>query len=45
MKLCSELGVPFEDTWSCYEGGRVIHCGAFSACQSRAEGFQKANIV
>ncbi len=30
------LGVPFEHTWTCYEGGDV-HCGACGACTERRE--------
>lgn len=37
-KLGSSLNVPFEDTWTCYEGGDV-HCGMCGACQERREAF------
>lgn len=30
------FGVPFEDTWSCYEGGE-IHCGKCGTCVERIE--------
>lgn len=43
IKLGDELGVPYQDTWSCYEGG-LIHCGKCGACHSRIEGFQMAKI-
>ena len=44
VKLGHELGVPFADTWSCYEGGD-IHCGQCGACQSRRQGFVEAGVV
>jgi len=37
------LGVPFELTWSCYNGGK-IPCGRCDACQLRAKGFSLAGI-
>ena len=39
----SELGVPFEDTWSCYKGGEV-HCGKCGTCVERKEAFQVAGV-
>lgn len=39
----SELGVPFEETWSCYEGGN-IHCGRCGTCVERAEAFSLADV-
>ncbi len=38
-----ELKVPYQDTWSCYEGGD-IPCSKCGACNERAEAFQKAEI-
>lgn len=35
------LGVPFQMTWTCYEG-LERPCGKCGACQERAEAFQKA---
>ncbi len=32
------LGVPYADTWSCYEGG-AVHCGACGTCVERREAF------
>jgi len=37
------LGVPFADTWSCYEGGDV-HCGKCGTCVERREAFDLAGI-
>lgn len=31
-----ELGVPFADTYSCYEGG-AVHCGDCATCRERKE--------
>lgn len=38
-----QLGVPFEDTWSCYKG-KEFHCGTCGTCVERKEalnGFDK----
>lgn len=43
VKLGARLGVPFEETWSCYEGG-VIHCGRCGTCVERRESFTLAGI-
>ena len=37
------LGVPLEDTWSCYKGGE-IHCGRCGTCVERAEAFALAGV-
>ncbi len=42
--LGARLGVPFEDTWSCYKG-REIHCGACGTCYERREAFEQAGIA
>ncbi|MCC2275455.1 7-cyano-7-deazaguanine synthase QueC [Streptomyces sp. ET3-23] len=39
----ARLGVPFELTWSCYEGGEV-HCGACGTCVERREAFAEAGV-
>lgn len=39
----NELGVPFEKTWSCYQGGDV-HCGQCGTCVERRESFSLAGI-
>lgn len=38
-----ELGVPFEITWTCYEGGEV-HCGRCGACTERREAFARNGL-
>lgn len=43
IRLGAELGVPFEKTWSCYEG-REIHCGQCGTCVERREAFELAGI-
>lgn len=49
--LGSELGVPFEITWTCYDpqlptAGAMesVHCGACGACTERREAFQLAAV-
>lgn len=37
------LGVPFELTWSCYEGGGV-HCGVCPTCLERRQAFVTAEV-
>lgn len=39
----AELGVPFEQTWSCYEGGE-LHCGRCGTCVERREAFRDAGV-
>jgi len=38
------LFVPFEKTWSCYEGG-AKHCGLCPTCVSRKEAFSQACVL
>lgn len=40
----ASLGVPYEDTWSCYEGGE-IHCGLCGTCTERKEAFELAGVA
>ncbi len=37
------LGVPFEDTWSCYLG-EELHCGRCGTCVERREAFELAGV-
>jgi 7-cyano-7-deazaguanine synthase len=37
------LGVPYELTWSCYQG-RNVHCGACGTCIERREAFLLAEV-
>jgi 7-cyano-7-deazaguanine synthase len=39
----ARLGVPFKDTWSCYNGGSV-HCGSCGTCVERYEAFALAGV-
>ena len=38
-----KLGVPWETTWSCYEG-EDLHCGKCGTCQERIEAFKLSNL-
>nr|WP_315849852.1 7-cyano-7-deazaguanine synthase QueC [Blastopirellula marina] len=40
----SELGVPYELTWTCYKG-LAEHCGKCGACVERKEAFAKHGLV
>lgn len=37
------IGVPWENTWSCYKGGE-IHCGSCGTCFERREAFILAGV-
>jgi 7-cyano-7-deazaguanine synthase len=43
IKLGTELGVPYELTWSCYRGGEKA-CGVCDSCLYRLKGFREAGI-
>jgi 7-cyano-7-deazaguanine synthase len=44
VALGAQHGVPFADTWSCYEGGEM-HCGCCGTCVERIEAFQLAGVL
>lgn len=41
--LGHELNVPWELTWSCYQGG-TVHCGKCGTCVERREAFELASV-
>lgn len=43
VKVGARLGVPYEETWSCYEGGD-LHCGLCGTCNERREAFALAGM-
>jgi 7-cyano-7-deazaguanine synthase len=43
VELGTALGVPYEETWSCYEGGK-FHCGLCGTCTERKEAFQLVGV-
>jgi len=43
VTLGQSLGVPWEHTWSCYEGGD-LHCGVCGTCVERREAFYLAEV-
>ncbi len=43
VKKSIELGVPLEDTWSCYQNEDRA-CGVCDSCRLRLNGFEKAGI-
>jgi 7-cyano-7-deazaguanine synthase len=44
VALGAGLGVPFHETWSCYEGGGT-HCGRCGTCVERREAFVLAGVT
>ena len=44
VKLGDSLGVPFQYTWSCYEGGRSP-CGRCDSCILREKGFKESGVA
>ena len=43
IKLGTKLKVPYEKTWSCYNG-KNKPCGKCDSCKLRAKGFKEAGI-
>jgi 7-cyano-7-deazaguanine synthase len=43
VTIGAQLNVPFELTWTCYEGGD-ISCGLCGSCHGRKDAFLQANI-
>ena len=43
VTLGDRLGVPFENTWTCYVGGE-LHCGVCSACNERKRAFKESGV-
>lgn len=43
VSLGAELGVPFEKTWSCYNG-KTLACGLCDSCKIRLRGFEEAGL-
>jgi len=41
IRLGNKLGVPFGETWSCYQGGKRP-CGTCDSCHYREKGFREA---
>lgn len=39
----NKIGVPFEMTYSCYNGGK-FHCGECGTCRERRESFRQAKV-
>jgi 7-cyano-7-deazaguanine synthase len=44
VKIGAGLNVPFEETWSCYEGSD-LHCGRCGTCVERKEAFSLAGVA
>lgn len=42
-RIGGDLKVPFERTWTCYEGGEK-HCGKCGACTERKEAFRDSGV-
>lgn len=43
VEIGAGLDVPYEETWSCYEGGEA-HCGLCGTCNERKEAFELTGV-
>jgi 7-cyano-7-deazaguanine synthase len=43
LKIGMDLGVPYEDTWSCYQDGEEA-CGVCGSCHFRKEAFEAVGL-
>jgi 7-cyano-7-deazaguanine synthase len=43
VSIGAEVDVPFDKTWSCYNG-RAVHCGQCSTCRERQQSFVLAGV-
>ena len=43
VRIGNKIGVPYEDTWSCYKG-QELHCGNCGTCVERREAFALADV-
>ena len=43
VRIGASLGVPFAETWSCYQGSD-LHCGRCGTCVERREAFHLAGV-
>lgn len=43
IKIGHELGIPYQNTWSCYKGDSS-HCGVCSSCRERKRAFTEAGV-
>jgi 7-cyano-7-deazaguanine synthase len=44
IQLGNQLHVPWEKTWSCYQGGETA-CGVCDSCQLRLNAFQQLGLT
>ena len=44
LRVGMKLGVPYEDTWSCYRNN-AKHCGKCESCNNRKKAFHQAGIA
>ncbi|HET9058950.1 MAG TPA: 7-cyano-7-deazaguanine synthase, partial [Acidimicrobiales bacterium] len=44
VRTAERLGVPLDQTWSCYVGGEK-HCGRCGTCTERKEAFELAGVA